>query len=79
MSKAYFNSFCYFADKDVYVYIIILQLVYDHVGYQIKYKFVPFQIHLMIWKQTKWESAVVVSQFWEELRFWDSSPLCYVH
>ena len=48
MSKAYFNSFCYFADKDVYVYIIILQFVYDHVGYQIKYKFVPFQIHLMI-------------------------------
>ena len=48
MPKAYFNSFCYFADKDVYVYIIILQLVYDYVGYQIKYKFVPFQIHLMI-------------------------------
>ena len=48
MSKAYFNSFCYFSDKDVYQYIIILQFVYDHVGYHIKYEFVPFQIYLMI-------------------------------
>ena len=35
MSKAYFNSFCYFADKDVYVFIEILQFMHDNVGYKI--------------------------------------------
>ena len=47
MSKAYFHSFCHFADKDVYVFTKILQFVHDHVGYKIKDNLVTFQIHLM--------------------------------
>ena len=35
MSKAYFHSFCHFADKDAYVFIKILRFVHDHVGYKI--------------------------------------------